>query len=703
MIVIYAEKASLAKAIAVALKAGNRIANKKEPTIGHYEFTFNGEKAVLCHGVGHLCGLADRTAYGEQYKNWDLSIYPCIPDSYQVVVKDKTKTCYEYVKDFFDKADLIINATDPDREGELIFAYIYEAMHCTKKWQRVWIEDLTPQKIQYAFAHLKDSSDVISIQQAGRARSIADWLCGINLTIAATGKYCTNPKDMFRIGRVQTPVLAMVVEREKKINGHIKTPFWRLLAEFQTDNGSFTAEYEKGILDNEQQAKSLLSKCVGNGTVTAKTVKKRTVGQPVLFNATQLQATAGKKLGWDLDKTVKVMQDLYEHKFMSYPRTSSEHLTVAMQSEVTETLRKLFLLPEYSQYALPENEWQTYSKRHFDDSKVDSHPAIIPTMNVPKSLSEIPSEDERQLYDLLVKSLIRIVYPKAEIEDTTVSLDVNGNTFKATGSVITNNGWYAVDALPDKRATLPPVSEGESYVGSYSLKQGFTEPPKPYTEPDLITAMETAGKHLEDEEARALMKAENKGLGTPATRAGIINALFHNGYLAKNGKSIIPTAKGIFLIEHLPIEELKSPEITGQWEKRLHDIANEKADYKAFITAMEQTVREWYSAVVSSADTEKYVSDEDTLSCPFCGARVIKGKFGYFCSAKKDTGCPFSVGKEFCGKAISDAQAIRLIEKGKTTLIKGFKKKGGKGEFDAYLVVDKTEKKIKFEFPAKKK
>ena len=284
----------------------------------------------------------------------------------------------------------------------------------------------------------------------------------------------------------------MVVEREKKINGHIKTPFWRLLAEFQTDNGSFTAEYEKGILDNEQQAKSLLSKCVGNGTVTAKTVKKRTVGQPVLFNATQLQATAGKKLGWDLDKTVKVMQDLYEHKFMSYPRTSSEHLTVAMQSEVTATLRKLFLLPKYSQYALPENEWQAYSKRHFDDSKVDSHPAIIPTMNVPKSLSDIPSEDERQLYDLLVKSLIRIVYPKAEIEDTTISLDVNGNSFKATGSVITSNGWYAVDALPDKRATLPPVSEGESYVGTYSLKQGFTEPPKPYTEPDLITAMETA-------------------------------------------------------------------------------------------------------------------------------------------------------------------------------------------------------------------
>ena len=624
MIVIYAEKASLAKAIAVALKAGSRIAHPKEPTIGHYEYIFNGEKTVICHGVGHLCGLVDAKAYGEQYAVWNTDNYPCIPDSYQIAVKTDTKTCFDYVKGFFDKADLIINATDPDREGELIFAYIYEALHCTKPWKRVWIEDLTPQKIQYAFSHLKDSSEVISIQQAGRARAIADWICGINLTVAATRKYCTNQKEMLSVGRVQTPVLAMVVERQKQIDGHTKTPYWRLLAEFSVPDGSFTAEYEKGQLFNENEAKSLLSKCVGNGTVTAKTVKKRTAGQPLLFNATQLQATAGKLFGWNLKKTVKVMQDLYEHKYMSYPRTSSEHLTVAMQSEVTATLRKLFLLSEYSQYALPENEWQAYSKRHFDDCKVDSHPAIIPTMNVPKSLSEIPSDDERQLYDLLVKSLIRIVYPKAEIEDTTVLLDVNGNTFKATGSVITSNGWYAVDALPDKRATLPPVSEGESYVGTYSLKQGFTEPPKPYTEPDLITAMETAGKHLEDEEARALMKAENKGLGTPATRAGIINALFHNSYLAKNGKSIMPTAKGIFLIEHLPIEELKSPEMTGQWEKRLHDIANGKEDYQAFVSAMEQTVREWYSAVVSSADTEKYVSDEATLSCPFCGERSSK-------------------------------------------------------------------------------
>ena len=695
MIVIYAEKASLAKAIAAALKAGNRIAHPKEPTIGHYEFTFNGEKTILCHGVGHLCGLVDAKVYGEQYAVWNTDNFPCIPDSYQIAVNTDIKTCFDYVKGFFDKADLIINATDPDREGELIFAYIYEAMHCTKKWKRVWIEDLTPQKIQYAFAHLKDSSEVLNIQKAGRARAVADWLCGINLTVAATKTLSSN--EMLSIGRVQTPVLAMVVEREKKINEHIKTPFWRLLAEFQTDNGSFTAEYEKGIFDNEQQAKSLLSKCIGNGTVTAKTVKKRTVGQPLLYNATQLQATAGKKLGWDLKKTVDVMQQLYEHKFMSYPRTSSEYLTVAMQPEITAALEKIFLLPEYRQYFLPNEKWQPYTNRHFDNSKVDSHPAIVPTMNVPKSLSEL-SEDERQLYDLLVKSIIRIIYPKAEIEDTTVMLDVNGNNFKATGSVITVNGWYDVDALPDKKAVLPSVSEGETYQGKYELKKGFIEPPKRYTESDLITSMETAGKNIEDEQVRELMKSENKGLGTAATRTNIINSLFSRGYLSKNNKSIIPTEKGIFLIEKLPVEELKNPEMTGQWEKRLHDIAAGKENYNEFIKKIEQTVREWYAAIVSSSGEFA----EKQLYCPFCNSKIIKGQYGYFCSSRKETGCNFSVNFEICGKKISNSQIFKLTEQGKTSLIKGFKKKDGSKEFDAYLVVDKNQRKIKFEFPSKK-
>lgn len=696
MVVIYAEKASLAKAIAEALHAGRRIAHPKEPTIGHYEFTFRGEKAILCHGVGHLCGLADAKLYGEQFDKWDLNAYPCIPAEYNIIVKEKTKACYDYVHTFFEKADWLINATDPDREGELIFGYIYQSMNCTKTWKRAWIEDLTPQKIQSAFANLKDSSEVVQIQQAGRARGIADWLCGINLTIAATKKFSASAKEILSVGRVQTPTLNMIVEREKKILNHVKTPFWKLLAEFQTQNGNFTAEYEKGPFENEDEAKKVLALCTGKGTVKSKTPKKKTAAPPLLYNATQLQATAGKKLGWDLKKTVAVMQKLYEHKYMSYPRTSSEHLTVAMQSEVTETLKKLMQLPEYAQYAISEEQWQTYSKRHFDDSKVDSHPAIIPTTNVPANLSVL-DEDEKQLYDLLVKSLIRIVYPKAELEDTTVLIDVNSNIFKAVGSIIIENGWYAVDAMPDKKASLPAINEGESYDGKYSLKQGFTEPPKRYTEPDLITAMETAGKSIENEDARNLMKLENKGLGTAATRAAIVNGLFARNYIAKKGKTIYPTEKGIYLIDTLPVEALKSAELTGAWEKRLHDIACGQENYADFIADMEQTVRQWYDTIVETK-ADAFTTVEENLSCPFCGRQIIKGKFGFFCSGRKDKTCKFAVSHEICGREITSEQAVKLITKGKTDMIRGFATKDGK-MFDARLVLNKAEQKIDFEFP----
>ncbi len=310
------------------------------------------------------------------------------------------------------------------------------------------------------------------------------------------------------------------------------------------------------------------------------------------------------------------------------------------------------------------------------------------------------SDDEQKLYDLLVKSIIRIIYPKAELEDTTVILDVNGNDFKATGSIILNQGWYAVDAVPDKKATLPPVEEWESYDGKYELQKGFTEPPKRYTEPDLITAMETAGKNIEDEQARTLMKAENKGLGTPATRAAIINSLFARGYLTKKGKSIMPTEKGDFLIDNLPVKALKSAEMTGEWEKRLHDIAVGKEDFNKFIADMENTVREWYGAI-ANIQTSSYATSADNLVCPLCSSKVIKGQYGYLCSARQTTGCQFAVNFEICGKRLTDEQIAKLISTGKSPLIKGFKSNSG-NDFDAYLVIDKNERRTKFELPEKK-
>lgn len=457
MVVIYAEKSSLAKEIANALGAGRRTSLKDEPTVGYYEFDWNDEEAIICHGVGHLAQLIPAKAYDEKFAKWDLQAFPCIPEVFKTAAKSQTMACMKLVKKFFDKADWIINATDPDREGELIFSYVYEVCKCKAPFKRVWIEDLTKQKIQYAFDNLKEPDEPLSatesstahnLQLAGRARGIADWLIGINLTVAATKKFSSD--GILAVGRVQTPTLALVVQREQAILSHKKTPYWKLTAAFSSPNDKFEADYADGNFTDEKEANTILKACTGHkGIVTKLETKHRTESAPLLYNATQLQIAANRKLGWDSDKTAAVMQKLYEASLMSYPRTSSEHLTVAMQPEVKLTIQKLLQLPEYAQY-VPET-WEQFTKRHFDDSKVGSHPAIIPTVNVPETLDNL-SEDEKALYDLLAKSIIRIIYPKAEMDDTTAIITVDEKyLFRAAGSIITKDGWYTVDARPEKK------------------------------------------------------------------------------------------------------------------------------------------------------------------------------------------------------------------------------------------------------------
>ncbi len=705
MLVIYAEKSSLAKEIAKVLKAGNRIPLKSEPTVGYYQFKFHGEDAILCHGVGHLAQLVPAKLYDEKFGTWDLDVFPCIPDTFRTAAKAQTINCMKLVKSFFDKADWLINATDPDREGELIFSYVYEVCKCKAPYKRVWIEDLTDQKIKYAFTHLKAPNEQLAatvqgnahdLQMAGRARGIADWLIGTNLTVAMTKKFGDVGK-LLSVGRVQTPTLALVVRREKDIQSHVKTPFWKLTGSFSFQNSTLEAEYEQGNFKVESEANAVLSECSGhNGVVTFLETKRKTEKAPLLYNATQLQIAANKKLNWDSDKTAAVMQQLYEKKLMTYPRTSSEHLTDAMKPEVRLTIERLLKMPEYAQYTPA--AWCEFTNRHFDDAKVGSHTAIIPTVNVPESLTGL-SEDEKALYDLLAKSLIRTIYPKAELEDTTAIITVAGkHNFKATGSVITSDGWYAVDARPEKKNVLPPLTEQQQLTGTYSLKEGITEPPKRYTEAELLSAMETAGQRIEDEEARTLMKMQKKGLGTDATRVPTIKALFTIGYLAKKGKTIYPTDKGIYLIDTLPVDDLKSAEMTGEMEKTLNDIALGKGDYSAFIAQIKASVAKWFKTVALT-DKAAFVSEaEQKLICPFCGKQLRSFDWGYGCSGYKD-GCKFRVNKVICGKQITENQVISLVQNGKTNVIKGFKSKDGK-TFDACLVIDKSKQTAVFQFPS---
>lgn len=707
MVVIYAEKSSLAKEIAHALGAGKRIALKDEPTVGYYEFTFQGEKAVLCHGVGHLAQLVPAKMYDEKYGKWDLSVFPCIPEKFRTAPKAQTAKCLKLVKSFFDKADWVINATDPDREGELIFSYVYDICKCKAPFQRVWIEDLTDLKIQHAFDNLKKPDEALSatvsgnahdLQLAGRARDISDWLIGTNLTVAATKKF-GGYDNMLTIGRVQTPTLNLIVEREKAILSHKKTPYWKLTTVFSSSDVNFEADYEKGNFTAESEANTALSECEGKtGIVTSVETDHKTKSAPLLFNTTQLLIAASKTFNWDSEKTSKIMQSLYDKKFMSYPRTSTEHLTDAMKTEVTLTIQKLLKIPEYSKYNL--DKWTSFTKRHFDDSKVGSHTAIIPSLNVPNNLDDF-SDDEKLLYDLLAKSVIRMIYPKAEFDDTTAIITVDGkHTFKAIGRVITNDGWYAVDARPASDNALPVLSENQELSGKYALKKGETEPPKRYTEAALLSAMETAGQKIEDEEARTLMKLQKKGLGTDATRAPILKSLFAKKYIALKGKSIYPTELGMYLIDSLPVDDLKSAEMTGELEKKLNDIAIGKADYDEFIRNIKETAANWFS-IIAKAESKQFVSESaKQLICPFCGKKLHKFDWGYGCSGHKD-GCKFSVGNTVAGKKITENQIILLCQNGRTNIIKGFKSKND-SEFDAYLVADKQKNSVVFEFPNKK-
>ena len=719
MVVIYAEKASLAKEIAHALKAGKRHCLKDEPTVGWYEFQFKGEQAILCHGVGHLAQLVPAKMYDSKFEKWNLDVFPCIPDTFRVAPKSATLKCAKLVKNFFDKADWLINATDADREGELIFSYVCEICKCNKPFKRVWIEDLTEEKLQKAFNNLKEPQEQLvstvtgnakDLALAGRARDISDWLIGTNLTVADTKKFGAGmgtQSVLLTLGRVQTPTLNLIVEREKAIKSHKKTPYWKLTADFSSPNGKFTAEYEKGNFTSETEAKTALSECNGKpGIVQNIETKHKSQSVPLLFNSTQLQIAASNQLDWDSDKTAAIMQSLYDKGIMAYPRTSTEHLTEAMMPEVKETLEKLLEIPEFQKYKI--DKWADFTKRHFDDSKVGSHPAIIPTINVPEKLDNL-TDDEKKLYELLAVSLIRIIYPKAVYDNTVIKVAVGEHIFKASGKVVTNEGWQAVkltDFTTEKKKTeekqLPTVLEGQELTGEYKITEGITEPPKRYTEAELLAAMELAGQKIEDEEARTLMKLQKRGLGTDATRAPILKSLFSKGYFAKKGKTIYPTELGMYIIETLPVDELKSAELTGELEKQLNDIAIGKGNYDEYIANIKKKASEWY-AIIANSEEKKFVSEiQQKLICPFCGSPLRKHDWGYGCSGFKTKGCKYHINATIAGKKITENQVIHLCQNGRTNIIKGFKAKSG-SEFDAYLFVDKEKKEVSFQFPDRKK
>ena len=731
MITILAEKESVAGKIAAALdkitldngkiitfdtlSSNEGMVGKQLKKDGYTKIRFNGQDCYVTFGYGHLCELKQAKDYDPVYKNWRKIPLPFIPDQYEIQLrqmpadKDRfnfNKTLerqFKTISVLFSKSDYIINATDDDREGEVIFAYIYELAGCKKPVKRVRFNSQTKNGIQDAFAHLVDGSVMKNKEDAGRTRNIADWLVGSNLTAAMTVR---NPNaGILSIGRVQTPTLKMITDRETAIRNFKAEPYWTVSAEFTAASGIYKGEHFTGSASQQErfasqtEAQNIINKCSGHhGHILSVSHKAVTRYIPSLYSLPAIQMEANARFGMTLKQTLDTVQWLYEHHFTTYPRTKSQFLTEDMEPTVNKVLDSLAVLPEYA--SLINGRKRQYNRpRFFNDKKVESHFAIIPTGELPqKPLSGYNGK----IYDLICRSVIRMLYSDALTDKTVVITEVNGEKFVSSGSVVKDPQWMLVSGT-DKETVLPVLNPDDDVTGQYALNDKMTEPPKRYTEKTILSAMITAGKDLADDDLRKILADPTvEGIGTPATRDAIIETLINREYIERNGKSLAATDKGIALIQAFPVSEVTSAEMTAKWEQRLADIENGKDNKEAFLQDISISLKKWCGEIETHAGSTAIASSADTsggtqLMCPVCGKPLHQFKWGWGCTGYKN-GCTFSLGT-VAGKKLTASQVKTLTEGKTTSVIKGFRKKDG-GTFSTKLVLDDMGK-VKFVFDKK--
>lgn len=715
MIVIVAEKPDVGSKIAAALdkitldsgkmitfeglESNEKIIKAQQNKDGYLKIKYMGQECYVTWGRGHLCELKGVRDYEPTYVSWGKIPLPYIPAEYEIqlrTVGDETldrlvKKQFAVVSKLINKATLVVNATDFDREGEVIFSYIYELAKCKKPVKRACFSSQTKEGIRNAFDDLRPGADFAKIDAAGRMRGIADWLVGINLTIAMSLK---NPgQGVTSIGRVQTPTLAIVVKRELEIQKFKPEPYWSIGAVFQVGAEQYKAKHRTEKIADSKEAAAIMAKIDGkHGVVSDVTKKSVTKEPPHLYSLSALQMEANSKLGLTLKQTLEIVQKLYDKGYVTYPRTNSQYLTEDMEPTINKVLDKLSGLSEYA--PLIAGRLRKYDRRHyFDDSKVESHFAIIPTDNIPKGLTG----KDAKVYDMICRSVIRMLYGSAKLEQTKILTVVAGEEFVSSGNVIVEPGWMAVGDSA-KEDILPAVKVGDELPGTYTLSEKKTKPPTRYNDKDLLAAMLSAGKTIDDADLRKILSdPKTGGIGTEATRAAIVETLVKREYIKREAKAIAATEKGIRLIENLPLEAVKSAEMTARWEKRLNDIARGIEDPDHFRKDIEGALPAWIAEVNSKVATMAMAGKGTNtlgIDCPVCGKPMTINKWGYGCSGWRD-GCKFGIGV-ICGKKLTENQARILVTKKKTPLIKGFTSKAGKS-FDAYLVLDGKD--IKFEFP----
>jgi DNA topoisomerase III len=664
---VIAEKPSVARDLASALPGSYKQAKEKT----HLE----GDDYVITWAVGHLVGLAEPDAYDPKLKKWRFADLPIIPDEFKLVPNDERaakqlRAIHKLMAD--QEVDRIVNACDAGREGELIFAYVYDTAKVKKPVQRLWLSSMTKKAIGEAFGHLRDGEEMKPLEAAARSRSEADWVVGMNATRAASIRLRAAFDGAVSLGRVQTPTLALVARREEEIRAFKPEPYWLVEARFEaTQSRAYTGRYLGGKrLPAEAEATAIVEACTDKPGEITKLEKKEERERPqLLYDLTSLQRHANTLYGFSARRTLAAAQRLYEeHKALTYPRTNSRYLTGDMIAEIKPTAELVGRGPQYrrgAEYVLGLDKLPL--GRVVNDQKVQDHHAIIPTRSE-HDLGRM-GQDELKVYDLVAKRFLAVFHPEAVYERTRVETTVERHVFRTSGRRLVEPGWKAVygeEADQPRRdddsggdQLLPKLDQGETVqtLSVESLRKE-TQPPRRFTDASLLGAMETAGKEVEDAELREAMK--DSGIGTPATRASIIERLVDVGYLEREGRALVATEKGIQVIRLLNSHPLTSAGLTGDWERRLGLIERGEDTRPAFMS----DIAKFTTETVQELDKLKGVRIERAKlgPCPVCGREISENRKGYSCWSREDPGCGFVIWKRKAGKSLPVAVAKELIE-----------------------------------------
>jgi DNA topoisomerase III len=705
---IIAEKPSVAQDIVRALTP---VAGKFEKHDDHFE----NDRYVVTSAVGHLVEITAPEDYDVKRGKWSFANLPVIPPHFDLAPIDKAKSRLTAVVRQVKRKDVseLINACDAGREGELIFRLIVQyagsgKAAVNKPVKRLWLQSMTPQAIRDGFDALRSDAQMLGLADAARSRSEADWLVGINGTRAMTA---FNSRDggffLTTVGRVQTPTLSIVVEREEKIRKHVSRPYWEVKATFAAQAGTYEGKWfdptwkkapddpdqRADRLWNEADAQAIAQACRGQPASVTEEAKPTTQSAPALYDLTTLQREANSRFGFSAKTTLSIAQALYEkHKVLTYPRTDSRHLPEDYVAVVKKTMEMLAdedlpgplrALSGHARKAVNDG-YVKLNKKIFDNAKVSDHFAIIPTLQAPKSLTEV----EAKLYDLVVKRFLAVFFPPAEFLVTTRKSTVahagRSFIFQTNGKVLKEPGWLAVYGREEQGedANLVPVAEGEKVrTESVDVIPLKTRPPARYTEATLLSAMEGAGKLIDDDELREAMA--EKGLGTPATRAAIIEGLLNEKYMVRDGRDLIPTAKAfqlMTLLRGLGVEDLTKPELTGNWEHQLAEMEHGRLKREAFMAEIGR-MAERIVAKAKEYDRDTIPGDYATLAtpCPHCGG-VVKENYRRFTCTGKDgasEGCGFSMSKIPGGRAFEVAEAEAFLANKRIGPLEGFRSKAG--------------------------